>query len=107
MCAIAGVLTLALPVPVIVSNFNTFYHREDHHKDMDAGSALDDFTHTEQCPFLSGSYDRDGSVMVDDVPPESPPPEENVDDKAKGKEAESRRNVNFTDKSKDKLSQIQ
>ncbi|XP_021963697.2 potassium voltage-gated channel subfamily A member 7 [Folsomia candida] len=74
MCAIAGVLTLALPVPVIVSNFNTFYHREDHHKDMDAGSALDDFTHTEQCPFLSGSYDRDGSVMVDDVP-QSPHPQ--------------------------------
>lgn len=28
MCAIAGVLTLSLPVPVIVSNFSYFYHRE-------------------------------------------------------------------------------
>lgn len=27
-CAIVGVLFIALPVPVIVSNFNYFYHRE-------------------------------------------------------------------------------
>ncbi|XP_071227055.1 potassium voltage-gated channel subfamily A member 10 isoform X1 [Salvelinus alpinus] len=33
LCAIAGVLTIALPVPVIVSNFNYFYHRETEHED--------------------------------------------------------------------------
>ncbi|XP_012696847.1 potassium voltage-gated channel subfamily A member 2 [Clupea harengus] len=39
LCAIAGVLTIALPVPVIVSNFNYFYHRET---DQDQASLKDD-----------------------------------------------------------------
>ena len=33
LCAIAGVLTISLPVPVIVSNFNYFYHRETENED--------------------------------------------------------------------------
>ncbi|KAL2093592.1 hypothetical protein ACEWY4_010904 [Coilia grayii] len=33
MCAIAGVLTIALPVPVIVSNFSYFYRRETDKED--------------------------------------------------------------------------
>uniref|UniRef100_A0A8C6U5W2 BTB domain-containing protein n=1 Tax=Neogobius melanostomus TaxID=47308 RepID=A0A8C6U5W2_9GOBI len=36
MCAIAGVLTISLPVPVIVSNFSYFYHRETECEDQTA-----------------------------------------------------------------------
>lgn len=36
MCAVAGVLTIALPVPVIVSNFSYFYHRENDNEDLNA-----------------------------------------------------------------------
>ena len=35
LCAIVGVLFIALPVPVIVSNFNYFYHRESNYEEPD------------------------------------------------------------------------
>uniref|UniRef100_UPI00398E4530 potassium voltage-gated channel subfamily A member 4-like n=1 Tax=Pristiophorus japonicus TaxID=55135 RepID=UPI00398E4530 len=46
LCAIAGVLTIALPVPVIVSNFNYFYHRETENEDQAQESQ------PTSCPYL-------------------------------------------------------
>ena len=55
LCAIAGVLTIALPVPVIVSNFNYFYHRETDNEDKQ------NFVHVQSCPnFPRGG--KKGSV---------------------------------------------
>ncbi|XP_071258280.1 potassium voltage-gated channel subfamily A member 1-like [Salvelinus alpinus] len=49
LCAIAGVLTIALPVPVIVSNFNYFYHRET---DNEADSPPVVETPPPACPYF-------------------------------------------------------
>lgn len=49
LCAIAGVLTIALPVPVIVSNFSYFYRRENENDDMGVGENQ----HVTSCPYMS------------------------------------------------------
>ncbi|XP_076369919.1 potassium voltage-gated channel protein Shaker-like isoform X2 [Tachypleus tridentatus] len=51
LCAIAGVLTIALPVPVIVSNFNYFYHRENDQDEIQSQN----FNHVTACPYLPGT----------------------------------------------------
>ena len=51
LCAIAGVLTLALPVPVIVSNFNYFYNREMGGEDLDKVNPY----HVKACPYYPGT----------------------------------------------------
>lgn len=50
LCAIAGVLTLSLPVPVIVSNFNYFYHREMDNSNLNSVNT----NHVTSCPYLPG-----------------------------------------------------
>lgn len=45
---LAGVLTIALPVPVIVSNFNYFYHRETDQENLKSVN----LRHVDACPFL-------------------------------------------------------
>ncbi|XP_051548455.1 shaker-related potassium channel tsha2-like [Myxocyprinus asiaticus] len=67
MCAIAGVLTIALPVPVIVSNFNYFYRRENNEEELvqythvtccQQSASLTDYKKSDSKPSLVKSTDH-------------------------------------------------
>ncbi|KAM9470136.1 potassium voltage-gated channel subfamily A member 6a [Clarias gariepinus] len=57
MCAVAGVLTIALPVPVIVSNFSYFYHRENNQEDDNT------YTHV-TCGRPVASFDENNTKIT-------------------------------------------
>ncbi|OWK15985.1 hypothetical protein Celaphus_00004713, partial [Cervus elaphus hippelaphus] len=67
LCAIAGVLTISLPVPVIVSNFSYFYHRETDDEEAGMYSHVD----TQPCGPLEGKVN---GGLVDREVSELPPP---------------------------------
>ncbi|OBS60349.1 hypothetical protein A6R68_08501, partial [Neotoma lepida] len=67
LCAIAGVLTISLPVPVIVSNFSYFYHRETEGEEAGMYSHVD----TQPCITLEG---KANGGLVDAEAPELLPP---------------------------------
>lgn len=72
LCAIAGVLTIALPVPVIVSNFNYFYHREADSEERDkflqlqTAVANNNSKSANMCPGINDDGDDDEVVMGDE-----------------------------------------
>ncbi|KAM4872505.1 potassium voltage-gated channel subfamily A member 10 [Thomomys bottae] len=66
LCAIAGVLTIALPVPVIVSNFNYFYHRETENEDkQNIPGDMDKILHSSRMGSTSSLNKTNGSCSTD------------------------------------------
>ena len=61
MCAIFGVLTIALPVPVIVNNFAMYYSYAQARKKLDRNSI---FNSGAKSPFPSSAFEKCTCVAV-------------------------------------------
>ncbi len=81
VCAVAGVLTLALPVPVIVSNFNFFYHQALGEADL----SWIRISHTPSCPFrpMDSGFSGDNLSMQKDDAANAPPKGQQEDSSSK------------------------
>lgn len=71
-CAVSGVLMIALPVPVIVSNFNYFYHRETDSDDKPAARPMP------ACPNFSGKAHTASTASLHSIDNEKMQIEESV-----------------------------
>ncbi|KAM6897093.1 potassium voltage-gated channel subfamily A member 1-like isoform 1-T2 [Xenentodon cancila] len=65
MCAIAGVLTISLPVPVIVSNFSYFYHRENECEDQSKYTHVQTSLWEDEEPEGEEAVEEDGDQEAD------------------------------------------
>jgi hypothetical protein len=99
LCAISGVLTIALPVPVIVSNFNYFYHRENELRAAEASKKEKEKREEEQQRLMEENQDDD----MDDLESKGKPYTDVQDQAARVNGLHTHNNKVTTDKEPDAI----